>query len=85
VLLLRRGPDFELEERSTAILIADRLARGVYKGGHVMVDEQYPWLSPQQLEDRQHREVFAESGFPDSSIVEGRVFRAYNPLFGQRP
>lgn len=76
-VVIKRGFDWELEEQAAALLRADRLINGGWKHSD--------WLTDAQLQARQMREVFNKNGFPDENIMEGRVFRAYNPLFGTRP
>lgn len=79
----KRGANWDLENQATAILMGDRKDRGL-RGTQVNSDE-YGWLSDGQLMYRTNHEVYTSVGAPDPNIIEGRFFRAYNPLFGKRP
>ena len=76
------GPDWETEDRTTALLMADRKARGAYSGGRNVAHEEFPWLSPNQYEARLRYEVFCAAGHPDPEIIVGMFWRCYNPLAG---
>jgi hypothetical protein len=79
------GIDIELEDRATGLLMKDRKDRGLKGKTAALRAEEYCWLTDWQMEERQLKEVYTTSGTPDPNILEGRVFRAYNPLFGKRP
>lgn len=79
---IKFGPDWELEEKATGLLMKDRKARGGIRRG-VDLDE-YSWLSPWQLKLREDREVHNSLGYPDPDLFSGMFCRAYNPLFGKR-
>lgn len=72
---VRSGVDRTLEDLADHLLMEDREANG----GEV------DWLTEGQLVSCGYREVHNKNGFPEPNILEGRVFRAYNPLFGKRP
>lgn len=79
------GIDIELEDHATGLLLKDRKDRGFKGKAAALLAEEYCWLTDWQMEERQFKEVYAANGTPDPNILEGRIFRAYNPLFGKRP
>lgn len=71
---LRSGVDHNLEEQANQLLAASRESgsRGDY-------------LSQDQLDLRQRREIGNHLGVADASLVVGIYRRAHNPLSGSRP
>lgn len=66
-----------LDDEASGILAADR------RGGAGEASSHY--LSREQYVLRRGKEVFNQTGTPDSSIVRGIYKRSYNPEFGHRP
>lgn len=75
---LYSGINSELEDQANAILREGR--RGV-----TALSEKKDYLTEEQLNLRQAREVLNSNGFPDPSIQQGLYRRAYSPLAGSRP
>lgn len=75
---LYNGINTDLEEQANAILREGR--RGV-----TALSEKKDYLTEEQLNLRQAREVLNANGVPDSSIRQGLYRRAYNPLSNLRP
>ena len=75
---LYTGTNSELEEQANAILREGR--KGV-----TALSEKKDYLTEEQLNLRQSREVLNSNGFPDPSIRQGLYRRAYNPLANVRP
>lgn len=75
---LYSGVNSELEEQANAILREGR--RGI-----TALSEKKDYLTEEQLNLRQAREVLNSNGFPDPSIRQGLYRRAYSPLAGARP
>lgn len=75
---LYSGINNELEEQANAILREGR--RGV-----TALSEKKDYLTEEQLNLRQSREVLNSNGVPDPSIMRGLYRRAYNPTANVRP
>lgn len=75
---LYTGVNSGLEEQANAILRDGR--RGV-----TALSEKKDYLTEEQLNLRQAREVLNSNGFPDPSIRSGLYRRVYSPLAGTRP
>lgn len=75
---VRMGTDYELEAQANEILRKSR--EGVTK-----LSEKKDYLTEEQLNLRQEREVPNGHGFPEAHIIRGLYRREYNPLFGKRP
>lgn len=75
---LYNGINSELEDQANAILREGR--RGV-----TALSEKKDYLTEEQLNLRQAREVLNSNGFPDPSIRQGLYRRSYNPLTNLRP
>ena len=75
---LYQGINAELEDPANAILREGR--KGV-----TALSEKKDYLTEEQLNLRQAREVLNANGFPDPSIRQGLYRRAYSPLAGHRP
>jgi hypothetical protein len=75
---LYNGINTELEEQANAILREGR--RGV-----TALSEKKDYLTEEQLNLRQAREVLNTNGFPDPSIRQGLYRRSYNPMSNARP
>ena len=75
---LYTGVNSDLEEQANAILREGR--RGV-----TALSEKKDYLTEEQLNLRQAREVLNCNGFPDPSIRQGLYRRAYSPNAGNRP
>lgn len=75
---LYSGINSDLEEQANAILREGR--RGV-----TALSEKKDYLTEEQLNLRQAREVLNSNGFPDPSIRQGLYRRAYNPMANVRP
>lgn len=75
---LYSGINSDLEEQANAILREGR--RGI-----TALSEKKDYLTEEQLNLRQAREVLNSNGFPDPSIRQGLYRRAYSPLAGSRP
>lgn len=75
---LYSGINAELEEQANAILREGR--RGV-----TALSEKKDYLTEEQLNLRQAREVLNSNGFPDPSIRQGLYRRVYSPMAGSRP
>jgi hypothetical protein len=75
---LYNGINPELEEQANSILREGR--RGV-----TALSEKKDYLTEEQLNLRQAREVLNSNGFPDPSIRQGLYRRTYSPLAGNRP
>lgn len=69
---VKMGVDWELENAADAILAASRV-------GVTRVSDKKDYLSSDQLERRRAREVYVESGVPDSHLYSGLFRRTYNP------
>lgn len=81
--VVKSGPDWDLETEAQAILVKDRKDRGLLS---IKVNsEEYSWLTLEQLEYRQKREVFTEYGIGEVIAPTGMFMRAWNPLIGTRP
>lgn len=74
----KSGIDWRLEEEANEILRESR--KDVTK-----LSEKKYWLTEEQLNLRQSREVYNQFGVPDASLVSGLYRRAYNPHAGHRP
>ena len=74
---LYTGINTDLEEQANAILREGR------RGITALSEKDY--LTEEQLNLRQAREVLNTNGFPDPSIRSGLYRRAYSPLAGSRP
>lgn len=75
---LYSGINNELEERANAILREGR--RGI-----TALSEKKDYLTEEQLNLRQAREVLNANGVPDPSIRQGLYRRSYNPMANLRP
>jgi hypothetical protein len=75
---LYSGINSTLEEQANAILREGR--RGI-----TALSEKKDYLTEEQLNLRQAREVLNSNGFPDPSIRQGLYRRVYSPLAGSRP
>lgn len=75
---LYTGINSELEEQANALLREGR--RGI-----TALSEKKDYLTEEQLNLRQAREVLNSNGFPDPSIRQGLYRRAYSPMAGARP
>jgi hypothetical protein len=75
---LYQGINTDLEEQANAILREGR--RGI-----TALSEKKDYLTEEQLNLRQAREVLNANGFPDPSIRQGLYRRSYSPLSGSRP
>lgn len=75
---LYTGVNSELEEQANAILREGR--RGI-----TALSEKKDYLTEEQLNLRQAREVLNSNGVPDPSIRQGLYRRVYSPLAGARP
>ena len=75
---LYTGINSELEEQANAILREGR--RGV-----TALSEKKDYLTEEQLNLRQAREVLNSNGVPDPSIRQGLYRPPYSPLAGSRP
>lgn len=75
---LYSGVNSPLEEQANAILREGR--RGI-----TALSEKKDYLTEEQLNLRQAREVLNSNGFPDPSIRQGLYRRVYNPVVGTRP
>lgn len=75
---LYQGINSDLEEQANAILREGR--RGI-----TALSEKKDYLTEEQLNLRQSREVLNSNGFPDPSIRQGHYRRAFNPNAGRRP
>ena len=75
---LYAGVNSELEEQANAILREGR--RGI-----TALSEKKDYLTEEQLNLRQAREVLNSNGFPDPSIRQGLYRRAYSPMANNRP
>lgn len=73
------GPDWELENQATEILMQDRRTTTPTD------TEKNLWLTDDQMRTRWNHEVYTWLGYPMPSIRSGLFRRAYNPLAGQRP
>ena len=78
MLRLRSGEDMSFEERANEILVTSRRLEGKDA-------DRREWLTTEQILLRQHKEVYNQNGFPDSSLVSGIYKRVYNPNAGSRP
>lgn len=78
VLRLRSGEDLSAEEQANEILVNSRRQEGKNA-------DRREWLTTEQILLRQHKEVYNQNGFPDSSLVSGMYKRAHNPNAGCRP
>ena len=72
------GINFDLEAQADEILREGR-------AGVTKLSEKKFYLTEDQLQLRQSREVLNSNGFPDPHIVSGLYRRAYNPTAGRRP
>ena len=77
-LRLRSGEDLSCEEQANEILVTSRRREGKDA-------DRREWLTTEQILLRQHKEVYNQNGFPDSSLVSGMYKRTYNPNAGGRP
>ena len=75
---LYSGINSELEEQANAILREGR--RGI-----TALSEKKDYLTEEQMNLRQAREVLNSNGFPDPSIRQGLYRRVYSPMAGSRP
>lgn len=75
---LYTGINSDLEEQANALLREGR--RGI-----TALSEKKDYLTEEQLNLRQAREVLNSNGFPDPSIRQGLYRRAYSPMSGSRP
>lgn len=75
---LRSGEDLGCEEQANEILVTSRRLEGKDA-------DRREWLTTEQILLRQHKEVYNQNGFPDSSLVSGMYKRIYNPNAGGRP
>jgi hypothetical protein len=75
---LYSGINSDLEEQANALLREGR--RGI-----TALSEKKDYLTEEQLNLRQAREVLNSNGFPDPSIRQGLYRRVYSPLAGARP
>lgn len=75
---LYSGINSALEEQANAILREGRK-------GITALSEKKDYLTEEQLNLRQAREVLNSNGFPDPSIRQGLYRRAYSPAMGNRP
>ena len=75
---LYSGVNSDLEEQANAILREGR--RGI-----TALSEKKDYLTEEQLNLRQAREVLNSNGFPDPSIRQGLYRRGYSPMAGSRP
>lgn len=78
VLRLRSGEDLCAEEQANEILVNSRRQEGKNA-------DRREWLTTEQILLRQHKEVYNQNGFPDSSLVSGMYKRVHNPNAGNRP
>jgi hypothetical protein len=88
LLDLQSGPDEDLDEAATEILLNDRWWDGRRaRPGLITAERQleYPWLSPDQLTLRESREVLNAIGYVGEYRQQGLYRRAYNPLINRRP
>lgn len=83
IAIITPGRQWDLEQKATRMLKADRKVRGIKSVD--ALNEEYSWLTEEQLNHRLEREVFTSTGLPDPHIVSGMFQRVYNPLFGKRP
>lgn len=81
--VVKSGPDWELETEAHAILIKDRRDRGLRSNR--VNSEEYSWLSFEQLDLRQKREICTEFAIGDMIVPTGMYMRAWNPMIGTRP
>lgn len=72
IMSLKSGVDFTLEEQADQLLAASDPGTRDY-------------LSVDQLQLRQYREIGNHLGVADASLVAGLYRRAHNPLAGTRP
>lgn len=77
-LRLRSGEDPGSEEIANEILVESRRQEGKDA-------DRRAWLTIEQITLRQHKEVYNQNGFPDSSLMSGMYRRAHNPHAGNRP
>jgi hypothetical protein len=77
-LRLRSGEDLACEEQANEILVTSRRLEGKDA-------DRREWLTTEQILLRQHKEVYNQNGFPDSSLVSGMYKRIHNPNAGNRP
>lgn len=75
---LYSGVNSDLEEQANAILREGR--RGI-----TALSEKKDYLTEEQLNLRQAREVLNSNGFPDPSIRQGLYRRCYSPTANSRP
>jgi hypothetical protein len=75
---LRSGEDHLAEEQANEILVNSRRQEGKNA-------DRREWLTTEQILLRQHKEVYNQNGFPDSSLVSGMYKRTHNPNAGNRP
>jgi hypothetical protein len=75
---LRSGEDLSAEEYANEILVNNRRQEGKNA-------DRREWLTTEQILLRQHKEVYNQNGFPDSSLVSGMYKRAHNPNANSRP
>jgi hypothetical protein len=75
---LRSGEDLSAEEHANEILVNNRRQEGKNA-------DRREWLTTEQILLRQHKEVYNQNGFPDSSLVSGMYKRAHNPNANSRP
>ena len=75
---LYQGINSELEEQANAILREGR--RGI-----TALSEKKDYLTEEQMNLRQAREVLNSNGYPDPSIRQGLYRRTYNPMANLRP
>lgn len=78
LLRLRSGEDLSFEERANEILVTSRRLEGKNA-------DRREWLTTEQILLRQHKEVYNQNGFPDSSLMSGMYKRTHNPNAGGRP
>jgi hypothetical protein len=74
IMSLRSGIDYRLEEEAEKWL-----AKGRAEG------DRGDYLSQDQLDLRQKREISNQLGVADASLVAGIYRRAHNPQMGHRP
>ena len=72
------GVNFALEKAANELLRKGRK-------GITALSQKQDYLTEEQLQLRQDREVYNHNGFPDPHIVSGLYRRAYNPDAGSRP
>jgi hypothetical protein len=79
-VIVPRGQYEALEESAYQMLLADR--RLQQSPHHA---DKHGWLTCEQIELRQNREVLVPTGVPDAAVVRGIYRRAWNPMAGKRP